>query len=177
MPISVIGDAVKDHFFRPELLKRVGAIAPRGLMCEGWFKAELVYLFSEMEKMGTTKSWESECSVVGKGRIDFRLRLLEEETVVIELMPAPTRNKNGTPYRLTGYDHPNCDGEISKMLAVQANSHYLLLFAYPAPPANDWNVLAKRIEGRCAGYTVTVSRVDESPELSIGWLLATEIPR
>ena len=56
------------------------------------------------------------------------------------------------------------------MLAVQANSHYLLLFAYPAPPANDWNVLAKRIEGRCAGYTVTVSRVDESPELSIGWL-------
>jgi hypothetical protein len=63
MPISVIGDAVKDHF-RPEPLKRVQAIAARGLMCEGWFKAELVYLFAEMEKQGAIKSWEADGRVL-----------------------------------------------------------------------------------------------------------------
>lgn len=170
MSISLLADAIRDHFFRSELLKRVEAIAERGLMCEGWFKAELVYLFSEMVKEGTIKSWECECSVVGKGRIDFRLRLLEEETVVIEVLAAPTRNSNGTPYRLTGYDHPNCDGEIPKMLAAPANSHFLLLFAYPPAPAEDWYVLAKRIERRCPGHTLTVSRVDLSQGMSIGWL-------
>lgn len=173
IPISLIGDAVKDHFFRSEPLKTVEAISPRGLMCEGWFKAELVYLFSEMEKRGTIKSWECECPV-SKGRIDFRLRLLEE-TVVIEVISAPTQNSNGTPYRLSGYAHTNCDEEIPKMLAAQANSHYLLLFAYPAPLANDWNVLATKIDGWCPGYTVNVSRVDETPGLSIGWLATAHI--
>jgi hypothetical protein len=119
--------------------------------------------------------WESECLVNNCQKIDFRLRLLEE-TVVIEAKAAPTRYKDGKPYPLPGYYSPNCDREIPKMLAVQANSYYLLIFAYPAAPANDWNVLAKKIEGRRPGYTVTVSRVDESPELSIGWLEVENTP-
>src|SRR5262249_9698817 len=100
--ISPLCDAVKEHFFRPELLKRVEAISTRGLMREGWFSAEMVYLFSELEKCQSMKSWESECLLNNRGKVDFRLRP-SDEIVVIEVKAAPTRNKNGSPYPLSGY--------------------------------------------------------------------------
>jgi hypothetical protein len=46
-----------------ESFKRVKVISPRGLMREGWFNAELVYLFSEMEKCGTMLTGELAASL------------------------------------------------------------------------------------------------------------------
>jgi hypothetical protein len=178
MPISpIVGDEVRNHFFSPESLKRVEAISRLGLMREHWFTAELAYLFSEMEKRESIK-WEPEYPV-SPGRIDFRLRLLEEtvvkETVVVEVKVMPTRNKDGTPYPITRLDwaKQNCAPDVLKMLKLPANSHYFLIFAYPAPPADHWKVLVKNIEGLCQGYTVAPSGVPDDSlggKLSIGWL-------
>lgn len=179
MPISpIVRDEVRNHFFLPEPLKRVEAISLRGLMREHWFTAELAYVFSEMEKKGIIE-WEPEYPVnPGLKRIDFRLRLLEgtvvKETVAIEVKVMPTRNKDGTPYPITRKDYAeqNCVGDVRKMTLVPADSYFLLIFAYPAPPSGHWDCLVQNIRGLCQVQTVLSAVLDDSlkRELSIGWL-------
>jgi len=182
MPISpIVRDEVRNHFFLPEPLKRVEAISPRGLMREHWFTAELAYVFSEMEKKEIIK-WEPEYPVnpgqKNSPRIDFRLRLLEgtvvKETVAVEVKVMPTLNKDGTPYPITRKDYAeqNCVGDVQKMTLVPADSYFLLIFAYPAPPSGHWDRLVQNIRGLCQVQTVLSTVPDDSPErkLSIGWL-------
>jgi hypothetical protein len=182
MPISpIVGDEVRNHFFSPEPLKRVEAISPCGLMREHWFTAELAYIFSEMEKRGIIK-WEPEYPVnsvlANSPRIDFRLRLLEgtavKETVAVEVKVMPTCNKNGTPYPITRKDYAkqNCVGDVQKMTLLPADSYFLLIFAYPAPPSCHWDRLVENIRGLCQVHTVlsTVPYDSLGGKLSIGWL-------
>jgi len=183
MPISsIIRHEVRNHFFLEESIKRVAVISPRGLFREHWFTAELAYIFSEMEKKGIIK-WEPEYPVNpglrNSSRIDFRLRLLEEnvvkETIAVEVKAMPILNKDGSPYPITRLDwaKQNCAPDTLKMLKVSANSHYLLIFAYPAPPEDHWKVLVKNIEGLCQVRTITLSGVSDDSrggKLSIRWL-------
>ncbi len=82
MSLSLVQDAIKNHFFTQDCLKRVVAFADAGIQHEGWFNAEIVYIFGGMKKGGSIKSWSRECPSTIAGKCDFKLELVNATNVV-----------------------------------------------------------------------------------------------
>ncbi len=173
MPLSPILDAVKDHFFAPACLSRVVAITQAEVQVEGWFKAELIWLFGELEKGGAVNlSWTRE-SPTGRGgeKVDFKVELANT-VAVIEIKAALCGPQKGQKWKLRDYV---CAEDISRLVGTQAASRYLLCFAYPAPTRGDWPAVVSKIATKLPGVDVNIVRCDDSPggELCIGWLEAS----
>jgi hypothetical protein len=57
MPLSVIWDSVRDHFFRPDSLERIVLMRRFDRRKEQWFQAELMWLLDQLTKRGLVTNW------------------------------------------------------------------------------------------------------------------------
>lgn len=169
MPLSPIWDAVKGHFFDPAILERVVAMSRAEVQVEGWFKGELIWLFTKLEKHGSVKSWDRESPTgIGRGKVDFRVELVNTASI-IEIKAAFCGRQRGQVWKLKQYV---VVPDIKRLVPIHADNRYIVFFAYPAPDRVEWCAVVDQINAKVPGIYVNIARCDQSPEgeLSIGWL-------
>lgn len=152
MPLSPIWDAVKNHFFDPATLSRVDAMRRAEVQVEGWFKGELIWLFTKLEEDRAVGSWTRE-SLTGNGleKVDFKVEFADT-TSAIEIKAALCGRQKGQMWRLRQYVNVT---DIKRLVAIQADHRYLVFFAYPAPEQSDWFAVVSGIGAKVPGIDVT----------------------
>ncbi|MFB3894979.1 MAG: hypothetical protein ACE14V_01625 [bacterium] len=178
--ITNILDEFKAHFSTKESLARVNVMIQVATQTEGWWKTEIIYLLELLRQNNMLKSFEREWST-GKGRekLDFFIDL-GKESVVIEIKTAFCDLQKGTMWKLPSYVMGPKDGyiltdilKLSELKALQNVTRYFhLIFAYPSPLKNDWNILLQAISNKSQIQSLKLARLDNSEDgkLSIGWI-------
>jgi hypothetical protein len=110
---------------------------------EGWFKGELLVLFSKLVKDGVLSGFEREANVPvpgGRLQIDFRLRL-GDQTHLCEVKALCISQAAGTPRNLKFYFRDDKLGlfkDFRKLNSIAATNKWLLAFVYPVPEQLAW---------------------------------------
>ena len=113
---------------------------------EGWFKAELLVLFSRLVTSGTLEHFEREANILSseKGRrtqVDFRLRL-DGQTHLCELKALCISQAGGTPRNLHFYfrdDHVGLLKDFRKLDSLEDSNKWVLAFVYPPLEPRAWS--------------------------------------
>lgn len=111
---------------------------------EGWFKGELLVLFTRLVRDGVLAGFEREANVASPGgrlQIDFRLRLADQQVHLCEIKALCISQAAGTPRNLNFYFRDDKLGvfkDFRKLGSVEATNKWLLAFVYPAPDAVSW---------------------------------------
>ncbi len=183
MPLSPIWNAVTAHFFTSTSLSRVVGMSRVEKQREGWFTGELIYLLNKLEQDGVVGPWECECPTgIGRCKVDFKINVANT-TAAVEVKTALCGFQKGTRWKLPDYVQGKKNGfilsdilKLTNLATAPKPSRYLLVFAHPAPPTEDWQTMLSSVQGKASreapGVLVNLLRVDDSPgrELSIGWL-------
>jgi hypothetical protein len=175
MPVSSVWDAVAAHFFTPASISRIVAISEAEVQVEGWFKGELIWLFGQLTGKRVIENWRCECRAdeQNRKRLDFKIEV-DGADAAIEVKTA-IRLQKGISYDLRWYAKQT-EGffppDIRKLAAHAAAYRYLLVFAYPACPASEWDGAVSELGRQVTGVTTSIAKVYDSPqnEISIGWL-------
>jgi hypothetical protein len=171
-------DAVAAHFFTQALMSRIVAISEAEVQVEGWLKGELIWLFGQLMSRGVIENWRCECRIGERSRkrLDFKIEL--DCTDAATEVKTAIRQQKGISYDLRWYAQ-QANGffppDIRKLAAYGAANRYLLVFAYPAPPASEWDDALSELGKGVQGAAVSLAKVYDSPqsEISIGWLEVT----
>ena len=164
-------DRVSAHFSTAAALSRVEVMAQMGTQAEGWWKAEMMFLLECLCRDNSIQHWCPEASSgIGGQKVD-----LIADAVVIELKTALCTRQKGVIWRLQ--DHVDwIAGDVAKLSELKMRWHdkkqfFVVVMAYPSPPARDWEILLEKIATKSTDV-VTLSRIDEIGNglLSIGWL-------
>jgi len=111
---------------------------------EGWFKAELILLFSRLVKAGAIQSFNREFSVYprsgGRRQIDFKLSIGNQHHFC-ELKALCISQAAGTPRNLEFYfrdDNVGIIKDLRKLDSLKNPNRWLLAFVYPSPSEAEW---------------------------------------
>ena len=112
---------------------------------EGWFKGELLVLFTRLRQAAVITGFEREakvpCIAPGKRiQVDFRLRI-GTETHLYELKALCISQAAGTPRNLNFYfrdDHVGIVKDFKKLEGVATANKWLIAFVYPEPNPMAW---------------------------------------
>lgn len=112
---------------------------------EGWFKGELLVLFTRLRQAGVITEFKREASVpciASSKRIQVDLRLqIGTEIHLCELKALCISQAAGTPRNLNFYfrdDHVGIVKDFRKLEGVVAAHKWLIAFVYPAPDPMAW---------------------------------------
>ena len=119
---------------------------------EGWFKGELLVLFSELQHRGVIEGFEREAFMPShvpgaRLQIDFKVHL-EGVEHLCELKALCISQAAGTPRNLSFYfrdDHLGIIKDIRKLDALHHPNRWLMAFVYPAPTPAKWNVAVRSL--------------------------------
>ncbi|HUU63885.1 MAG TPA: hypothetical protein VMX96_08235 [Dehalococcoidia bacterium] len=162
-------DFVDQHFLAKLEYPQLFTEAERQV--EGWFKGELIYLFSSLKA-----NWEPEASIpsLGKKKIDFRLRL-DDSPVYAEIKALYHGRQRGQVVDLGIYfykDNVGIWGDVQKLASVAEGHSFCILFIYPRPEIGRWHKTLAAYGQRIA--PITLGEVSEilqfPPELYIAKL-------
>lgn len=125
--------------------EHLGIFANSDCRLEGWFKGELLVLFTRLRKSGVISEFEREANipsgVPGKRiQVDFRVRI-GAETHLCELKALCISQAAGTPRNLNFYfrdDHVGIVKDFRKLEAIAGRNKWLIAFVYPAPDRLVW---------------------------------------
>lgn len=182
----MLWSAVAERFADPSLLLRVQAMARAEVQTEGWWKAELIYLFECLQKSGQIAAWDRECSAgTGRTKVDFEIHE-PDMRFVIEVKTAFCGMQKGVAWKLAGYVMGPNSGfimtDILKLAAIKrANRRHQcfeLVFAYPGPQTLEWQALVRAISVKAPDVDICLFHLDEIGQgaLSIGWLRVDQAP-
>lgn len=171
MPFTPVWNAVRAHFFTADALLRASAMTQAASQAEGWWKTELFIVFEQMRSQGLLTAWDREVRPgAGMTKVDFKveppgtLGYVEVKTVLCATQKGQTWNLwNQCGFLLV---------DVLKLGPLQVPYRYLLVFAFAAPPAADWNRAITHLGTKAPGFSVSLARLDPSPNqvLTIAWL-------
>jgi hypothetical protein len=181
MIFSELCQSVTAHFATPESLARVRVMAKAGVQTEGWWKAELMLLLEVLRQRGKVIRWDREVPTgEGRQRLNFLIELRAEE-LALQIKTALCGPQKGENWRLPAYVGTGTDGWLlSDLLKVSAYKlaqpvmprGLLAVFAYPAPPSDDWDELLYKLTEKAPQLAISIAHLDEvgQGDLTIGWL-------
>lgn len=136
---------IKQHF--DSKFEYIQIFTENDVRVEGWFKGELLYLFTQMKTQGLITDFEREKNIhVGNKRfqVDFSVTIGENENL-IELKTLSIGQRKGTPRNLAFYfkdDNLGLKKDVKKFNILSTyNSKWLLAFVYPKPDIATWHDL------------------------------------
>ena len=134
---------IRDWFEgKPEHLK---TFANSDCRLEGWFKGELLVLFSRLARQGVIAGFEREVNIPthtpgGRFQIDFKVTL-GTELYLCELKALCISRAAGTPRNLNFYFRDDGLGlvkDFKKLDSVPASNKWMMAFIYPVPDPLTW---------------------------------------
>jgi len=113
---------------------------------EGWFKAELLVLLTNLKEQGHLDEFEREAKILSpkdgkRKQIDFQLKH-RGENHVCELKALCISRAAGTPRDLQFYfrdDHLGLVKDFKKLDELHTPNKWVLGFVYPSPKLETWN--------------------------------------
>ncbi len=163
------------HFLTPDALSRIQLFSRHARNVEGWFKGELLYLFSNLASAKAVGDWASEVRIApeSKQRSDFRVRL-SDGMLWVEVKTLFHGIQGGQPVDLGVYFPRSADGvgvtdDLVKLLRIPEGNKELLLFVHPRPDASAWSEIMSAYARRIApiAFEETTALADYPPELYI----------
>jgi len=165
---------IDEHFMTKLEYPRLFAESERQV--EGWFKGELIYLFSSLKAGGLLSSWEPEALVpgLGKKKTDFKVTL-DDGLVYVEIKALYHGWQRGQRVDLGIYfykDDVGMWGDVVKLASLQDAFGFCLLFVYPRPERDRWDKVIDAYQRRIAPFRLReVSEISQfQPELYIAKL-------
>ena len=124
---------------------------------EGWFKSELIYLFTSLQGKGELEGWEPEVLVPGHGKkkVDFRVKL-DSGFAWLEIKSLYHGLQRGRPIDLRMYfykDSVGIWGDVRKLASVMEGQGYCVMFIYPRPDVERWQELLMKYRQRIGNYS------------------------
>jgi hypothetical protein len=140
---------VKAHFNTTQ--SRLACFCELGFQTEGWFKGELLYLFSQLHRQGVIQELDREVNVEGK-KVDIRLRVNNEDHW-IELKHWLIGKQKGTTYNPSFYfgdrTSVGITGDVNKLASLTGH-RWLLLLLTANPGMNAWEAGVEKFNIRFA---------------------------
>lgn len=124
---------------------------------EGWFKAELLLLFSQLKAKGEIQDYHREVNFKipgGRYQIDFGV---EYKGVIhyCEIKALCISQAAGTPRNLDFYfrdDHVGLIKDFKKLQGLRLENKWVMAFIYPNPGIKKWKELVHSIEDRLINW-------------------------
>jgi len=119
---------------------------------EGWFKAEMLVLLTELKERRIITDFKREARAIcvksrKRKQIDFRIQM-DQTDHYCELKACCISQAAGTPRDLTFYfrdDHVGLIKDFRKLDNLSFTNKWVLAFIYPSPSAASWSAVAKGI--------------------------------
>ncbi len=169
-------DEIDRHFLAFPRRDYPLAFARSERQVEGWFKGEMIFLFTYLKQQGLLAHWDCEvtASNLSKKKIDF-MAMVGDVPVYLELKTLYHGRQRGSPIDLGIYFYKDDVGiwpDVQKLAAIQAGLRYCLLFIYPSPDQMLWQRLLSLYAQRIAPITIKEvgDLVQYPPVLSISRL-------
>lgn len=156
------------HFLDEQRLKYPDIFTNAERQVEGWFKGELLYLFTELKKDGILESWEPEAVFpnLGKKKSDFKVTI-DGEPIYLELKTLYHGMQKNQPIDLGIYFYKDSVGiwnDIQKLSSLEDGRGFCILFVYPKPNRERWNKTLQKYEERILPNRIKkLSKIDEYP--------------
>lgn len=139
---------------------------------EGWIKAELIFLFNELQHEGIVDTFKREYNIrtpLGpkqRRQIDFRIKI-RGAAHLLELKAACISQSAGTPRNLKFYfrkDNVGIVRDLRKFDELPGNENkWLLAFIYPSPNGTEWENTVSNVAKDFSDWK-TVTSPMEYPE-------------
>ena len=113
---------------------------------EGWFKGELIYLFTSLQQRKGLEEWEVDVLVPGQDkdqakRVDFKVKL-DNGFAWLEL-----KSLYGDPQEVRG--------DVLKLAPIKEGTGYCILFIYPGPERDQWQEILTKFKEKVGDCTFT----------------------
>lgn len=110
---------------------------------EGWFKAELLMLFTHLQESGVIERFECEVNIPlpiagSSPKVDFKLSLSGEEHLCELKSPCISRVR-GKARNLRFYFREDLIKDFRRLDKLGYPNRWVLAFVYPAPSVAEWN--------------------------------------
>ena len=146
--ISTVGqlfDEIDRHFLSFPRLDYALVFTKSEKQVEGWFKGELLYLFTALQQQSRLSHWDCEVMLpnLGRKKIDFSVTL-NGMPLYLEVKTLYHGLQRGTPIDLGMYFYKDEVGiwpDIQKLAVVTGGIRFCLLFIYPMPAQQRWQQL------------------------------------
>src|SRR5260370_12201129 len=161
-------DEIDKHFLASSKLKYPIIFTQSQRQVEGWFKGELLYLFSRLQDQGQLLSWESEAFLPNNGRkkSDFKV-VINHAAIYLELKTLYTDKQGRSQIDLGIYFYKDTVGiwpDVQKLAAIEAGQGFCILFVYPSPNPMRWRQILEAYNTRVTSTFVReVSNIDKYP--------------
>lgn len=171
--------AVSDWFAGKE--GHLSVFAETDCRLEGWFKGELLVLFTTLRRTGLLTQFEREVNMplpAGRAQVDFLLQV-GDEVHLCEVKALCISRAAGTPRNLHFYfrdDHVGLLKDMRKLEPIAAANKWLLAFVYPSPERSDWQDAVGSLPSDLAHWKPVVSPSDERAGLFISLWQDCRIP-
>lgn len=137
------------HFLTEPKLEYARIFAREHCSVEGWFRGELLYLFSSLKKRDQLPDWKSEESVLQKQAVDFRVTI-NQLPVYLELKAIPRKKMAAHFTKDLIY---GITSDVLKLAEIGRG--FCLLFIYPSPTLEDWKAQLEK-------YAQVIEAIDAS---------------
>jgi hypothetical protein len=169
LTIDELFRSIDSYFLDDAKLKYCELFAEKQRNIEGWFKGELLYLFTRLEKEGVLPAtWGYEFKPISAGekriRIDFGVDVSsstsKEEYLCVEVKTiylGSQKGQNITPslYFGTGAKNQYVGGDVRRLATYGPG--YCLLFVYPFPPDPGlWNNTVDNFIGKMGARDIGI---------------------
>jgi hypothetical protein len=110
---------------------------------EGWFKAELIFLFNKLKQEKVIENFEREPNFPtseGRKQVDFTI-LINGELHLCEIKALCISQAAGTPRNLHFYfrdDHVGLIKDFKKLDKLHNKNKWVVGFIYPNPESSEW---------------------------------------
>lgn len=143
--ISTVGQLfgeIDRHFLVGPKLDYASIFTKSERQVEGWFKGELLYLFTMLQQQGQLSGWDCEVTApgLGKKRIDFKV-VVNNAPFYFELKALYHGWQRGSPIDLGIYFYKDDVGiwrDVQKLASLNDSQGFCLLFIYPSPNLALW---------------------------------------
>lgn len=155
--------AIDNLFTTEESLARVRAFCSSQCQIEGWFKGELILLFSNLRRENQIEDWQPEhrSEHIGNGRIDFFLNL-EDGPLYLELKTFYHGQQRGANIDL-GTCFYFLSADIDKLADIPNGNRYSIVFVTPRPDEQHWSYAFSKFQ-RKHPYVTEESTLADYPQ-------------
>lgn len=165
---SQLFDEIDRHFLASSKLQYSEIFTQSQRQVEGWFKGELLYLFSSLQDQGQLLSWESEALLpnCGRKKSDFKV-VINNVPIYLELKTLYIGRQGRSKIDLSIFFYKDTIGiwpDIQKLATIEAGQGFCILFVYPSPPPLRWRQILEAYTTRISPtFMKEISNIEDYP--------------